>query len=166
MLGLDSEEDLTLLRETCTIECKTAIGRDGRGKLPSDFWPTYSAFANTYGGTVLLGIKERDEKFEVVGIQEVEKIRKDLFNDLNNRQKVSANLLSDKDVTEHTIDGKTVIRIDIPRANRSQKPVHLTQNPLGSHTLSGSTRVTFLCLMMRSNGYLLSRWRIAGTIGF
>jgi hypothetical protein len=44
MFVLDSKESLDLLRETCTVECKTALGRDGQGKLPHDFWPTYSAF--------------------------------------------------------------------------------------------------------------------------
>lgn len=134
MFVLDSEESLALLRETCTVECKAALGQDGKGKLPRDFWSTYSAFANTYGGVVLLGVKEADGKFEIVGVRDVEKLRKELFNDLNNRQKVSVNLLTDKDVSEHSVGGKTIVRIEVPRANRHQKPVFLTLNPLGGHT--------------------------------
>lgn len=134
MFRIDSIEDIVLLRETCTLECKLAAGQDGRGKIPKDFWPTYSAFANTYGGVVLLGVREKGSALEIVGVQDIEKIRKELFNDLNNRQKISVNLLSDADVSEIDVDGKSIIRIDIPRATRSQRPVHVTPNPLSGNT--------------------------------
>ena len=52
--------DITTLSETVILECKLAAGRDGCGQLPHDFWPTYSAFANTHGGVVLLGVKEKN----------------------------------------------------------------------------------------------------------
>ena len=55
MIDLTSIEDLSLLRESVSLECKLANGRDGKGALPDDFWPTYSAFANTGGGVVVLG---------------------------------------------------------------------------------------------------------------
>lgn len=134
MLNIESIEDISLLRETATLECKLAGGRDGKGKLPGDFWPTYSSFANTYGGTILLGIKEDKNGFHLVGVADVTKVRTDLFNDLNNQQKVSSNLLSDKSVSEIVLDGKTIVRIDVPRAVRQQKPVHLTPNPFAGNT--------------------------------
>ena len=46
---------LSDLTESAELECKLAGGRDGKGALPKDFWATYSAFANTHGGLVLLG---------------------------------------------------------------------------------------------------------------
>ncbi len=40
--------------ENVEIECKDA----GKG-LPKDLWETYSSFANTNGGTILLGVKQK-----------------------------------------------------------------------------------------------------------
>src|SRR3546814_17872721 len=93
--------DLDLLAESVDVECKLAQGKDGKGELPKDFWPTYSAFANTRGGIVLLGIQEKaDNPFRIAGLSNIEKIRTELFNTLNNPSKVSINLLDDSHVCE------------------------------------------------------------------
>lgn len=134
MIEIQSIAELELLRESVDLECKLAAGRDGKGALPEDFWPTYSSFANTEGGIVLLGVRERQEQFIVEGVVNVAKVRKELFDALNNRQKVSANLLTDGQVREIEIDGRTVIVVEIPRATRKQRPVHLTTNPFAGHT--------------------------------
>jgi len=137
--------DLELLRESVDLECKLAAGSDGRGVVPEDFWPTYSAFANMHGGVVFLGVKEKQGQFFVTGIQDLVKVRKELFDALNNRQKVSVNLLTDEAVQEVLVEGKTVFKIEIPRARREQRPVHLTLNPFG-HTFlrlnDGDRRLT------------------------
>lgn len=134
MIEIVSITDLELLRESVDLECKLAAGRDGQGALPDDFWPTYSSFANTEGGIVLLGVREKQEQFIVEGVVNVAKVRKELFDALNNRQKVSANLLTDPQVREIRLEGRTVIAVEIPRATRKQRPVHLTTNPFAGHT--------------------------------
>ena len=127
-------DDLSALRETVELECKLAQGADGRGALPRDFWSTYSAFANANGGVVLLGVSERQGRFNVVGIPDVAKVRKELFDGLNNRSAVSKNLLRDDLVREIDVDGKSILRIEIPRARREHRPIFLTPNPFNGNT--------------------------------
>ena len=123
------------LSESAELECKLASGRDGTGALPKDFWPTYSAFANTHGGVVLLGIREKPRgQFTVEGVKQPDKVITDLFNTLNNSQKVSANLLSDADVRVIEFEGKSVVQITVPRASRQQRPVHLNSTPFQGNT--------------------------------
>ena len=134
MIDIQSIADLELLRESVDLECKLAAGRDGKGALPEDFWPTYSSFANTEGGMVLLGVKEKQGQFSIAGIDNIAKVRKELFDGVNNRQKVSVNLLTDASVREVALQGRTILAIEIPRGNRKQRPVHLTTNLFGQHT--------------------------------
>ena len=68
---MKSEEikKLVAMSENAAVEFKRA-----RGGVPADFWSSYSAFANTDGGTVILGVREKDGKCEVEGLPDVEKL--------------------------------------------------------------------------------------------
>lgn len=132
MFDLRTLEDISLLAESYEVECKLAQGADGNGELPKDFWPTYSAMANAYGGVVLLGVREKNGHFSLAGVNNPDKLRTDLFNTLNNPAKVSINLLSDHDVVTVSVDGKHIMVVSVPAANRKQKPVYLNGQPLGN----------------------------------
>lgn len=134
LLNMKSTEDLEQLRESFELECKLASGRDGKGELPNDFWKSYSAMANTSGGVVLLGVKEKDGKFTFKSIEKPDKVLKDLFDTANNPGKVSVNLLSNASAQTIQIEGHTIIAVEIPRASRQQRPVYLDGNPLGGHS--------------------------------
>lgn len=125
--------DFALLRESVDIECKLAIGHDGKGGLPKSLWETYSAFANTDGGIIILGAKElKNGTFEARGIENLIQIKADLFNTLNNPAKINKNLLTDQFVREWQIDGKSLLVIAVPRASRKQQPIYLNNNPLNN----------------------------------
>jgi len=132
IFDLQTLDDLSLLAESVDLECKLAQGQDGKGEVPKDFWSTYSAMANMHGGVMLLGVREKAGVFSVAGIANVEKVRTDLFNTLNNPGKVSVNLISDADVSALALGGKTVLLVQIPAATRKQKPVYLNGQPLGN----------------------------------
>ena len=81
-----------------------------RPSVPADFWPSYSAFANTDGGVIILGVRERDGKREIEGLADTEKIMADLWNAVNNPDKVSANVLFNESIYPVDVDGKAVVR--------------------------------------------------------
>ncbi len=125
--------ELDALREGWDFEVKKAAGRDGQGKLPDDFWPTYSAMANTRGGRVMLGVTERaDHSLQVHGLADPHKVETELWNQLQNPQKVSVNLLSREDVRVEEVagtGGKRVLVLEIPQAPRNLRPVHTGPDP-------------------------------------
>ncbi|MBK1724965.1 RNA-binding domain-containing protein [Thiocystis violacea] len=124
--------DLVGLAEAYDLECKAAQGRDGRGELPEDVWKSYSAMANADGGVILLGVREKPRgTFHALGLADVERVRKALWDNLHNRKQVSVNLLAEQDIAPILVDGKTVLRVRVPRAMRQVKPVHLGSNPFG-----------------------------------
>lgn len=108
---MDKQDIYNLLAEgeRITLECKKA-----RNSVPNSLWETYSAFANTYGGTILLGVDENttekdcSKRFIITGVEDASKIRKDLWNTINSKEKANINLLHDEDVQSICIDGKEI----------------------------------------------------------
>jgi len=80
-----------------------------------------------------LGVKEQNGEFIPVGVADPQKIKTDLFNQLNDRDRVSANVIqSEKDVQLISLHGRDVMAIHILPAMRKQKPVHLKKSPFGN----------------------------------
>ena len=114
-------------RENNRLEAKKA-----KGGLPNSLWETYSSMSNCYGGMILLGaIEQSDGSFVTTGLKNVEKLRKDFWNTINNSKKVSANLLTDEDVTSYDINGDIVLAINVPRAKRENKPIYINDDLFG-----------------------------------
>ena len=116
--------------ENDAVEFKRA-----RGGVPADFWPSYSSFANTDGGVIILGVRERDGKREIEGLMDTEKIMADLWNAVNNPDKVSANVLFNESIYPVDVDGKAVVVVEVPRAERTVRPVFV-----GSDVFKGTYR--------------------------
>jgi len=97
------------------------------GGLPSNLWDTYSSMANTYGGVIICGVKERkDGSWFTTGMKDVNKIKKNFWNQANDRQKVSINLLDEeRDVEVYEIGEDVILVIHVPVAGRDQKPVYI-----------------------------------------
>ena len=94
---ISSADILELLKygERISLECK-----DSRNEISKSVWETYSAFANTCGGVILLGIEEHmsemniEKRFTFTDVKNPE-IRLKEFWDTINSNKVSANILLD-----------------------------------------------------------------------
>ena len=107
--------------------------------FPKEFWPTYSAFANTRGGWVILGVKEyRDrelpDKFQAVGVEDVEKIISELGSQLDN-----------DDIYTVVVDGAQLLVVHVPEADYQQKPIYLYGNKVDhsyKRTFEGDAHLT------------------------
>ena len=116
--------------ERVSLECKEAAGG-----LPKSVWETYSAFANTDGGVILLGIRENlaetdfDKRFTVSGVKNPARMIKEFWDTVNS-DKVSASILVDDDVQMISYCGKNLISIHVPRADYLKRPIFLNGNPM------------------------------------
>ena len=70
-MTINDIHQLLLKGERITLECKEA-----KNAVPKSIWESYSAFANTVGGTILLGIKENTKeknpakRFTITGVED------------------------------------------------------------------------------------------------
>lgn len=129
---MEKEELIQILKngEHISLECKEASN-----EIPKSVWETYSAFANTEGGTILLGIKENiketdlNKRFLVTGMKNPDRRRGDFWSTVNS-EKVSANILLDQDVELVEADDRTIMAIRVPRADYKHRPVYINGNPM------------------------------------
>ena len=112
--------------ESTDIEFKSA-----KGGFPGSLWETYSAFANTQGGVIVLGVKEKDGHFMIDSLSEeqIQRYKSDLWNGLNNKSICSTNILKESDVQDGEYNGSHVLVINVPRAQRTQIPIYIKNNP-------------------------------------
>lgn len=130
MIDTNSVYGLLNSGEGTIVEFKTA-----RGGFPHFFWTTFSAFANTDGGVIVLGVKEKNKQAVVDGLTKADVIalKKQFWDVANNKQKMSVPLLKEEEVHEEEISGEGwVLVCEIPRATYDKRPVFLDGQPYGN----------------------------------
>ena len=128
------EEEPQILKESSFFEFKKA-----KTKFPQDALATYSSFANTEGGFLVLGITENaDLTFDISGIENIDSVEDDLFNNLNNPTVVSKNILTNRNLYKKKIGEKDILIIHIPEADYRSKPIHLKENKYNSYIRYGT----------------------------
>jgi predicted HTH transcriptional regulator len=108
-------------KENNRIEAKKATGG-----LPVSLWETYSAFANTLGGIILLGVEEYpDKSLHPVDLPDPQWLISDFWDIIRDKKRVSRNILTEKDVRIVETEGKHIIVINVPRIARGEEPVYI-----------------------------------------
>lgn len=103
----------------------------GRGGLPKDLWPTVSAFANTSGGWVLIGVQEVNGRAVLDDLPNPEARLQDFYNQIRNPQKVSYPICGADDAKIQAVDDKPLLVIRVPAASRKHRPVYIGSSPYG-----------------------------------
>ena len=121
-------------RENNRIEAKQALGG-----LPESIWETYSAFANTQGGVILLGVEELpDKRLHALDLLDPQWIIEDLWAGLEDPKVVSLNILTPEDIQIHAVEGKQIISVTVPPARWDQRPIYIGGDPIrGTYRRSG-----------------------------
>jgi ATP-dependent DNA helicase RecG len=102
--------------------------KDGRGGLPRSIWDTISAFANTSGGIVVLGVQEQDEGLALVGVPNPHRMLDDFHNLNRNQQRINRD-----------VDDKSVIVIRVRPAETRLRPIYINGQPYGGTRLRRHT---------------------------
>ncbi|QBO35772.1 hypothetical protein EQG49_04485 [Periweissella cryptocerci] len=116
-------------REDVHTEYKTATGG-----LPASVWETYSAFLNTDGGTIYLGVAENKKgHFETVGVKNADQILADFVTNAHSQKVVSYTAMTTVDAQIINVEGHNVIKITVPRVGSLDKPVFIKGNLLEAY---------------------------------
>ena len=128
-----------LLQKLQDIEWDDFEVKEAHSELPKNIWETVSAFANSSGGWIVLGVSQKGRKFEICGVENSEKIEQDFTNTLRSKNKF--NVVINLKCKKYRIDGKIVLTFLI--SSSEQKPVFF--NTLANtfiRTASGDQRAT------------------------
>lgn len=101
--------------------------KEAAGGLPEDLWETYSAFANTEGGDIVLGVHEdgTTHEFSVVGVSDAPGLLKSFWDNVRRSQLVERNVMLSDGARIETRRGIDLVVISVQRADRYDKPVRV-----------------------------------------
>ena len=105
-----------LLKRLNNIEWDDFEIKEASGGVPKSMWESVSAFSNTSGGWIVLGVKEKKNEngnsYHVIGIDNIEKMEQDIVTTLRSRSKF--NTVISCHPYRYTVEGKDVLAFEIP----------------------------------------------------
>lgn len=102
------------------LELEAKLANQG---LPRNLWETVSAFMNTSGGVIVLGLEERNGDWIPVGVPDADSRVQDFRNSTRNTQVISVEATGPDDVWIENIEGKDLIVIRVLPTPRNRRPV-------------------------------------------
>ena len=131
--------------------------------LPESFWTTYSAFANSDGGFIVLGVSRDGDGFVVSGVGDTEGIIRGIRDGLHDRGRVSVDLIRGG-IRVAEVDGKDLVILEVPRAERHLRPVYVNGR-VEDGTFRRGPRGDYLCTLDEVDSIVRdSRAPIDGTV--
>ena len=109
------------------LEWKDLELKESRVKVPESAYESVSAFLNTEGGHIVLGV---NDKKEIVGVIDVDKIQNDFIGNLHNPERFGSPVMFEEYLKQH--QDMNVLVFYIPEANRKDKPVYVKTKKQGN----------------------------------
>lgn len=134
----DLIKDLNQTDETESLEAKKG---SEAGKSLMESICSLSNEPNLSGGTILLGVEKEEFSlfpiFIATGVKNIDKV----VTDIGSQVSSVFNFPIRVDISQEMVDGKCVIRIDVPELPASQKPLYIKSQglPRGAYRRVGST---------------------------
>ena len=91
--------------------------------VPKTAYETVSAFANTAGGRLVFGVRDRGGAFEVVGVIAVDKVQNEFLSTLRSGTKLNRAVSVAESMFE--TEDKTLLVFHVPESSRHEKPLYL-----------------------------------------
>ena len=123
-----------LIEKLEDIEWEDFEVKEAKSEVPKSSWESVSAFANTSGGWLIFGVKKVGKEYEIVGVQNTEKVSHDFLGIL--RDKTKFNKIIEVQSKKYSINGKAVLAFYIPSSQ--SKPIFY-DNPKNTFIRSGSS---------------------------
>lgn len=121
--------------------------KSAQGGFPKSFWEIFSAFSNTDGGILVLGVKEKDGAFIPDGLtkEKIDEYKKHFWDCAHNRNCINRPVLVESDIKELALNEDAHLLIfNVPRVSYDLRPIYLTLSPFG-HTYKRYQDGDYLC---------------------
>lgn len=102
---------------------------------------TYSAFCNTHGGTIVIGLVPEGQRYMAAGVDNPEAVIGIVMDDLDCQDNVNRNLLTEESFRVLDVEGERVVVIDVPRASRRDRPVYVGYDHTNAYRRVGTRDV-------------------------
>lgn len=120
------------------IEWEDFEVKEASGGLPKSIWETVSAFSNTAGGWIVLGVKQKGKSFSITGVTNPEQLEQDFTNTLRGDK---FNVKIRPDCKKYEFQEGTVLAFYVPLSDK--KPIYFNvQANTFVRTASGDQRAT------------------------
>ncbi len=114
------------------IEWEDFEVKAAKSELPKNIWESVSAFSNTSGGWIVLGVKQSGKTFEIQGVDNIEKLEQDFLGTLRSEKFNQRLAVTSK---QYDIDGKKLLAFYVPEVDL--KPVYYG-SPINTFIRMGS----------------------------
>ncbi len=109
--------------EGVELEAKRASGQ-----VPRNAWESISAFANTAGGVLVLGLVESDDGWVVEGISNPDRMIQDIHSLMRDGNKISCEVSGNGDIWKEEVANTSLVIVRVRAGPRRHKPVYINGN--------------------------------------